>query len=151
MLISEICHTEVTTILQDQTIGEAVAGIMSSEHNGYIVINTQKKVVGVLSLQDIAAATIPQEFRDNPSLPLAMYKKGFFQEQCLLVKDKRVKEIMRTNYIQVTMTTNILAVTADFLENDLYIVPVLEEGNLVGIITRTEIKRALAKGMGLIS
>jgi predicted transcriptional regulator len=149
MLISEVYHPDVTTISQDNSIGEAVTGILDSDHNGYIVIDTNNNVVGVLSLQDIAAATIPQEFKDNPSLPLAMYKKGFFQEQCRAIKDEKVKDVMRTNFIQVSMNTNILAVTADFLKNDLYIVPVIEEGKLVGIITRTEIKKALAKGMGL--
>jgi predicted transcriptional regulator len=150
MLISELYHPDVTTINQDQTVEQAVQGIIKSDHNGYIVLDSKEKVVGVLSLQDIAAATIPKEFQSNPNLPLAMYKKGFFQEQCQAIKTVKVKEIMRKNFTQVSLTTNILAVTADFLKNDLYIVPVIENGKLLGIITRTEIKKALARGMGLV-
>ena len=40
-----------------------------------------------------------------------------------------------------------MAVTADFLKNDLYIVPVVEKGELLGVVTRSEIKKALAYGM----
>ncbi len=149
MLISEIYHKEAVTIKQDSTIESAITGLLQSIHNGYIVIDEKDRVTGVLSLQDIAAATVPQEFKENPSLSLAMYKKGFFHERCMEIKSKKVKQIMRTNYIQVGLSTNILAVTADFLKNDLYIVPVVEDGKLVGIITRTEIKKALALGMGL--
>jgi predicted transcriptional regulator len=150
MLISEIYHPDATTIDQDQTVEEAVKGILKSVHNGYVVVNSKNSVVGVLSLQDIATATVPLEFRSNPNLPLAMYKKGFFHEQCQTIKAKKVREIMRSNFTQVTLTTNILAVTADFLKNDLYIVPVIENNILKGIITRTEIKKALAIGMGLV-
>ncbi len=149
MLISDIYHPEVTTINEDQTIEMAVKGILNNDHNGYVVVDKNNKIVGILSLQDVAAATVPIEFQDNLNLSLAMYKKGFFHEQCRSIKGKKVKELMRTSYTQVTMSTNILAVTADFLKNDLYIVPVVENGKLVGIITRTEIKKALALGMDL--
>lgn len=47
----------------------------------------------------------------------------------------------------VSLHDNIMAITADFLKNDLYLVPVLENGQLVGVVTRTEIKKALLYGM----
>ncbi len=151
MIISEVYHPQVTTIKPDNTIAEALEGIIDSVHNGYIVTDNTDTVVGVLSLQDIAAAVVPDEFEENPNLSLAMYKKGFFHERCQEIKGKKVKEIMRTNFIKVTLNTNILAVTADFLKNDLYIVPVIDQNKLVGIVTRTEIKKALALGMSLRS
>lgn len=148
MLISEIYHPEPVTIDQNDRIESAVSRMLGHEYNGFIVVSGDK-VVGVLSLQDIAAATIPKEFQSNINLPLAMYKKGFFHERCRDVKQLQVKDVMRTSYTEVNLDTNILAVAADFLKNDLYIVPVFDGKKLVGIITRTEIKKALAKGMGL--
>jgi CBS domain-containing protein len=150
MLISEIYHPEPVTISQNETIESAIRQMYGHEYNGFVVVDDKGKVVGVLSLQDIAAATVPKEFQSNISLPLAMYKRGFFQERCGEVKKQKVKEIMRRNYTEVTLDTNILAVSADFLKNDLYIVPVFGEGKLLGIITRTEIKKALARGMEII-
>lgn len=148
MLISEIYHPEPQTISEDATVESALNMMRDTVYNGFVVVDAHKKVVGVLSLQDIAAATVPREFQTNTNLPLAMYKRGFFQERCREIKHKKVSELMRTNYTQVTLDTNIMAITADFLKNDLYIVPVFDNENLVGIITRTEIKKALALGMG---
>jgi CBS domain-containing protein len=79
-----------------------------------------------------------------------MYKEGFFKETCQAIKGKLVKEVMRKNILTVTPDTHIMVIMADFLKNDCYIVPVVEGGKLLGIVTRTEIKRALAEAMDLL-
>jgi CBS domain-containing protein len=150
MLIEKIYHPHPETVNENETIEHAVREMLTTPYNGFIVINNKDNVVGVLSLQDIAAAAVPDEFKTNISLPLAMYKKGFFRDICTELKDKKIKDIMRKTFTQVTPQTNILAVTADFLKNDLYIVPVIENNKLIGIVTRTEIKKALALEMGIL-
>ncbi len=149
MYISDIMHTNPKTIHQDATVEEAVKELLTDLFNGFIVLDDQKQVVGILSLQDIAAATIPEQFKNNIGMANAMYRHGFFRERCEEIKNKKVKELMRTDTIQADLTTNIMAITADFLKNDLYIVPVFDKGVLVGVVTRTEIKHALARGMHL--
>lgn len=115
--------------------------------NGLVVINSQKQVKGIVSLQDIAAATIPRQFRHNIRMAAAMYRPGFFTEMCQQLKDKPVSSVMRREFVTVSLDDNIMAVTADFLKNDLYIVPVIEKKQLVGIVTRSEIKKAIVYGM----
>ncbi len=115
--------------------------------NGLVVINGQKQVKGIVSLQDIAAATIPRQFRHNIRMAAAMYRPGFFTEMCQQLKDKPVSSVMRREFVTVSLDDNIMAVTADFLKNDLYIVPVIEKKQLVGIVTRSEIKKAIVYGM----
>lgn len=147
MLISEIYHPRPKTIKDTATVLEAVEELVHDDVNGLVVINKNEKVVGVLSLQDIAAATVPRQFKRNIRMASAMYKRGFFTEMCQTIKDWPVKEIMRREYVAVNFDDNIMAVTADFLKNDLYIVPVIQKGKLVGVVTRTEIKKALVYGM----
>lgn len=149
MLIGDIYHPHPQTIYDQTTIVAALKELIRDDVNGLIVLNNSKKVVGVLSLQDIAAATVPRQFRKNIGMAAAMYRKGFFTEMCQSIKDKTVKEIMRKDFVSVTLEDNIMAITADFLKNDLYIVPVMKDKKLVGVVTRTEIKAALAYGMGL--
>lgn len=151
MLISEIYHKRPKTLPQDATIHEAVEELIKDEVNALIIVNDQQKPLGVLSLQDIAAATVPRQFRKNVGIAAAMYKRGFFTEMCQEIKDKPVTTVMRKEFIKVSLEDNIMAVTADFLKNDLYIVPVVEKGKLLGIVTRTEIKKALHYGMRKIA
>ncbi len=147
MLISEIYHPHPKTILGSTTIESAVNELLTDEVNALIVVDDQKKILGVLSSQDIAAHTIPRQFRKNIRMAAAMYKHGFFTEMCQELKSMPVTKVMRKEFSTVDLHDNIMAVTADFLKNDLYIVPVIEKGKLLGVVTRTEIKKALQYGM----
>jgi len=147
MLISEIYHTQPRTISNLATIEEAVDELMKDEVNALMVMNNKEQIVGIISLQDIAAATIPRQFRRNVRMADAMYKRGFFTDMCQELKNTSITELMRKEYVVVNLHDNIMAVTADFLKNDLYIVPVVEKGKLLGVVTRTEIKKALQYGM----
>lgn len=149
MLIEDIYHPHAVTILDDATVHQALELCIKQKVNGLVVLNQQQQVVGVLSVQDIAAATIPNQFKQNLGMAAAMYKKGFFHEMCDEIKDLAVQKIMRKNFEYVNLRDNIMAITAEFLKNDLYIVPVIEKGELLGVVTRSEIKAALAYGMNL--
>lgn len=147
MLIKDIYHKNPITIKTTATIEEVVDVFIKNKINGLIVTNEAGLVKGVVSLQDIAAATIPRQFRDNIRMAAAMYRKGFFTQMCQQLMDKSVSSVMRKEFVSVGLEDNIMAVTADFLKNDLYLVPVIEDKKLIGIVTRSEIKKAIAYGM----
>lgn len=150
MLISEIYRKDPVTITDDCTVKDALKEIVKKRINGLIVLDKSgTKVVGVLAIQDIAAATIPRQMRNSLGMAAALYKKGFFHEMCHSIQDWPVRKIMRKDFEKVALDDHIMAITADFLHNDLYIVPVIEHNQLVGVVTRSEIKKALAYGMGI--
>lgn len=149
MLISEIYHRNVKTVRPETLIGEVIKRMREEETNGFVVTNAAGDALGIIALQDIAAATIPKEFRENRGMAQAMYRRGYFHESCKEIKKQKASALMRTDFVSVDLETNIMAITSDFLEHDLYIVPVIEKGKLLGIITRSEIKQALAIGMGI--
>jgi CBS domain-containing protein len=147
MLIHEIYHKDPVTVRENVSVRDALKTILHKRINGLVVVNALGAVVGVLAVQDIAGSTIPRQFKKNIHMAAAMYRQGFFSESCLAIQDDPVEKHMRKNFVSVTLKDNIMAITADFLQNDLYIVPVIEKGELIGVITRSEIKRALAYGM----
>jgi predicted transcriptional regulator len=153
VLIKDIYHQNPVTISSDLTVKEALQEINNKRINGLIVTDKKnpKKVIGVLAIQDIAAATVPRQFKKNLGMAAAMYKKGFFHEMCDEIKDQPVTKIMRKNFEWVSLDDHILAITAEFLRGDLYLVPVIENKELVGVVTRSEIKKALLFGMGITS
>jgi CBS domain-containing protein len=147
MLISEIYHPHPKTLPQTATVFEALQKLIKDRVNALVILNKNEKVVGVLSLQDIAAATVPRQFRKNIRMAAAMYKQGFFTDMCQQIKELPVSDIMRKEFVAVELDDNIMAVTADFLKNDLYVVPVMDGTKLLGVVTRSEIKKALLYGM----
>ena len=149
MLIHELYHPDPVTIREDVSIRDALSTIIHRKINGLVVIDKDSKVVGVLAIQDIAGATIPRQCKNNVQMASAIYRRGSFTESCEAIENDPVSKHMRRDFVTVGLHDNIMAVTADFLKNDLYIVPVIEKNKLVGIITRSEIKKALAYGMRL--
>lgn len=147
MLISEIYHAQPKTFAATATIQAALEELVRDRINALVIVDDHQSVLGVLSLQDIAAATVPGQFRKNIRMAAAMYKRGFFTEMCQQIKNEPVSSIMRRDFISVGLHDNIMAVTADFLKNDLYVVPVIQDKKLVGVVTRSEIKKALLHGM----
>jgi predicted transcriptional regulator len=147
MLIADIYRPHPKTFSYTATVFAALQELDKDEVNALIILDGKKKVVGVLSLQDVAAATVPRQFRKNVGMAAAMYKRGFFTDMCQDLKDVPVSAVMRKEFMVVSLHDNIMAITADFLKNDLYIVPVIEKGELIGVVTRSEIKKALLYGM----
>ena len=147
MLIEQIYNKHPRTISADKTIGEAIQSMFEQCCNGYIVVDHRDHVMGVLSLQDIAGKLLPPEFRDNANMTQAMYRKGFFVELCQEIRNKPITLVMRKDFVSVDLKANILMVLSDFLQNDLYIIPVIEQDHLIGVLTRTEVRKAIASGM----
>jgi CBS domain-containing protein len=149
MEVSIIYNKQPRVISGDKTVREALELMLANDHNSLAVTEPDNRLIGVLSLQDIAAATVPADMQERLSLAASMYKKEFFAEMCKEVGSRSVSEVMRTDFHTVSPASNIMEVAADFLEHDLYLVPVVENGVLVGVVSRSEIKRALALGMEL--
>ena len=149
MIIEQIYNRHITPVHDNITIKEALELFIVKDLNSVLVLNKHDKLIGILSLQDMAAAIVPAEMRDNPSLVEAMYKPNFFHEMSEAIKDKSIKDFMRTKFICVTPQTNVMAAAADFFVNDLYIIPVCENEKLVGIVTRSDIRQAFALAMGI--
>lgn len=148
MLIEEIYNKNAWTIAPDVTIKEAMETLIKDDSNGLIVVDGDK-IVGILAIQDIAGATIPKGFKENVSLASSMFKKGMFSEICKDLAKKKVRDLMRTDFLSVKLDSNIFSVMSDFLKNDLYIVPVVKGNKLLGVVARNDIKRAMATEMDI--
>jgi CBS domain-containing protein len=148
MLIKEYYHRDLFTIPPTFTIAEVIKMMFERKCNGFVVVENEKPI-GIISMQDIAAAVVPEESVENPNIAKAMYKDGFFDERVAEIKDHLVTTIMRKEFEVVDIADNTLSILADFLQNDLYIVPIVSEDKLVGIVTRSDVKKAFAKAIGL--
>jgi len=152
MIVNDIYNSHIDPIHEDMTVRDAVAILLKARHNGVLVLDERHELIGIFCIQDVVAAVVPEEMRENINLANAMYKSGFFEERCAHIKDKKVKHLMRTEFFRITRETNIMALAAEFLNTDLYMFPVMEkEGSnkVVGVITRSEVKKALAAGMDI--
>ncbi len=141
--ISEIMDKDVYTVHESATVGDVLRVLVEKKASGVPIINDEKRVVGFISDGDIMKFIAKQDPRiiDMTSFITVWYDTESF--------DKKLDDLMDLNVMELA-TTKVISVDADFEIDEvakvlgkkkIKKVPVLENGILVGIVSRTNIIR----------
>jgi tRNA nucleotidyltransferase (CCA-adding enzyme) len=115
----ELMSSPVRTIRPDTTIQEAQRILLRYGHSGLSVVDAEGALAGIISRRD---------------LDIALHH-GF--------SHARVKGYMTTNLKTITPDTPLTEIESLMMTYDIGRLPVLEGGQLVGIVTRTDVLRQL--------
>ncbi|MEH2161410.1 MAG: CBS domain-containing protein [Nostoc sp.] len=115
----DLMSSPVRTILPETTIAEAQRILLRYGNSGLSVVDTQGQLVGIISRRDIDIA-LHHGFSHAP-----------------------VKGYMTTNLKTITPDTTLPQIESLMVTYDIGRLPVLENGQLVGIVTRTDVLREL--------
>ncbi|MEH1889284.1 MAG: CBS domain-containing protein [Nostoc sp.] len=115
----DLMSSPVRTILPETTIAEAQRILLRYGQSGLSVVDAQGQLVGIISRRDIDIA-LHHGFSHAP-----------------------VKGYMTTNLKTITPDTTLPQIESMMVTYDIGRLPVLENGQLVGIITRTDVLREL--------
>ncbi|MEH1795488.1 CBS domain-containing protein [Nostoc sp.] len=115
----DLMSSPVRTILPETTIAEAQRILLRYGHSGLSVVDTQGQLVGIISRRDIDIA-LHHGFSHAP-----------------------VKGYMTTNLKTITPDTTLPQIESLMVTYDIGRLPVLENGQLVGLVTRTDVLREL--------
>jgi len=118
----ELMSSPVRTIRPETTIGEAQRILLRYGHSGLSVVDAEGQLVGIISRRDIDIA-LHHGFSHAP-----------------------VKGYMTTNLRTITPDTTLPEIEVLMVTYDIGRLPVLENGQLVGIVTRTDVLRELHQG-----
>ena len=112
-----------TMVNPEQSLATAVQTLLEYKQSAAPVVNAQQQLVGLLSEADCMRATLVQ---------------GYFNEGATLVKDQ-----MTATPETVSPEEELSSVSDIFLKNSRRLMPVVEAGVLVGIVSRQDILKAL--------
>ncbi|WP_414527156.1 CBS domain-containing protein [Nodularia chucula] len=115
----DLMSSPVRTIRPDTTISQAQSILLRYGHSGLSVVDTQGKLVGIISRRDIDIA-LHHGFSHAP-----------------------VKGYMTTKVKTITPDTILPQIESLMVTHDIGRLPVLANGQLVGIVTRTDVLREL--------
>jgi tRNA nucleotidyltransferase (CCA-adding enzyme) len=115
----DLMSSPVRTILPETTIAEAQRILLRYGHSGLSVVDTQGQLVGIISRRDIDIA-LHHGFSHAP-----------------------VKGYMTRNLKTITADTTLPQIESLMVTYDIGRLPVLENQQLVGIVTRTDVLREL--------
>lgn len=129
MKVAELMRTDVKTISPEATIAEAVETLADEHISGVPVVDKHGRVLGVLTSTDILEAEAEAA---GPA------------ERERLFDDTTVSELMTPTPRMVTLDTDIREAAQQMLYLDVHRLFVEEGGRLVGVVSQSDLVRALA-------
>lgn len=145
----EIMRPEVITISEDASVQDLAALLAKKKISGAPVVDGQHRVVGIVSEGDLVSQDADIHFPHYIELLgniiyLESVKK--YEEKLEKAAASSVRDIMTTDVVTVQKDAELHEIATLMTERQVNRVPVLDGDILVGIITRADVVRAMARG-----
>ena len=131
MHVAELMRTDVVTIRDDASIADAVVALSDEHISGLPVLNGSRRLVGVFSASDVLSA-----LAENPG---AEERGGLFESAT-------VADLMTTLPATITPDVGVKEAAQQMLYLGVHRLFVEEGGELVGVISTSDIVRAVGVG-----
>ncbi|CAH8193576.1 MULTISPECIES: CBS domain-containing protein [Vibrio] len=125
--VKDYMTLQAVTFKPEMSLTAALDKVIRSDHLGGPVINDQEQVIGFLSEQDLLDKLV---------------KVSYFCQDTHLVSD-----CMHPDVLSVGPDTSIIELADMMKVGKPKVYPVIDQGKLVGIITRRDVLRALGKNL----
>ncbi len=126
----DFMRTEVHTVTPELSLDEVVESLLSHQVSNAPVVEVRdgkKFLVGFISERDCLDQLSNEMFYGDPMPP------------------QSVKTMMRRHPICVSSDTELFALVSTFISHRIRHLPVVDDGELLGIVSRSEILKALQK------
>ena len=131
MKVADIMQSAVRTVVSDTPVSEVVVSLADARVTGLPVVDARERVIGVVSSTDLIAAQA--ETRSAA-------------EREILLEQTPVRDIMTPKPLMIESTAQVQEAARHMLYVEVRRLFVEEDGVLVGVISHTDIVRAVATG-----
>ncbi len=125
IFVTDYMNNNPSAVSIETNVRDAVELMLKHKITGVPVIDTDKKLVGYLSEQDCIEE---------------MLNDAFYCEE-----PAAVSKVMQTELLTVTPTTSIVELAQTIIKNRPKNYPVIDDGKLVGLISRSQVLQALVE------
>lgn len=150
MRVAEIMSKEVVTVGPDTTI-EEVAGLLTGKNiSGVPVVDEDGKLKGIVTQKDLLYKDMEPRFPAVVELLGGLiYLKGVhkYNEELKKLVATKVEDIMTKEVVTVREDARVEDVARLMVEKGINRVPVVRDGNMVGIVGRGDVVKYIAKGL----
>ncbi|MBU1032472.1 MAG: CBS domain-containing protein [Patescibacteria group bacterium] len=138
MKVRDAMLTDVYTIPSSSTYEAAAKFIYSRNISGVCVLDEEGKLVGILSEKDLFKVLYPLygSYYKNPEIYTDFSER---ESKAFEIKDNPISQYMSGAVITIEPETHILVAGARMLAERIHRMPVVEDGKLVGVLTRSRV------------
>src|SRR5574337_532557 len=145
MFASEIMSSPVKTIGPDATIEEVIALLLSTRVSGLPVTDGDGKLVGLVSEGDFLHRAELGTAKRKARWIEFLLGPGEIAESYVLSHGRKIRDVMTRDVATVTEAASVNEVVEVMERRKVKRLPVVSGDRVVGIITRTDLLRALSK------
>lgn len=148
MLVQDIMQTNVITISPDATIKEISKTLVQNNISGVFVVDANNKLLGVVSEGDLLhKETNPRPPGAFGLLGAIIYYRGVKQYESDFKKliALQASEIMTSDIIKISPEEKIEEAASLMVNKQIKRLPVMMDGEILGIVTRQDIIKTLMK------
>ncbi|MTB51412.1 CBS domain-containing protein [Lewinella sp. W8] len=127
--VSKIMSTDLMSVNVTQSLRQ-VDEMIRGEHIRHVPVVSGKRIIGMLSKTDLQKISFVNTV-DGDGLTMAMYD------------NLTIDQVMTTDVVTVDKNDTILDVAVILSKNEFHALPVTENGELVGIVTTTDLIKYL--------
>jgi len=144
MKIRQVMKKRVITVKTGDTLEKIAKMLFDHDISGVLVLNGEKKLVGLISEKDIYRQIYPnpRDFNSNPELFLDHEE---MEEKVKEVRNLKAEDFMRHNVVVLGSEDPIMKAGALMLAHGVNRLPVMDGDKIVGIVSRRDIYRAIFK------
>jgi len=148
MRVKDIYSNKVFSCGPKTTLRKAVELMVHNNTNTLLVVDDAGKFLGLVTSKEIILAILPDFLEDVQIAALA--QEGTFATFTKQAENLTVDTFMNTRISQVKLETLVVKVAANVLHQNESRLPVVDdEGKVIGVVTRTQIKNAVANVLGI--
>jgi len=144
--VKDIMTKELITISPDTEIVQATKLLLENRINGIPVTDETGKLVGILCQSDLIAQQkklpIPSFFTFLDGL-ITLTSMKQIEKQVQKIAAITVAQAMTPNPVTVQPETDIETVAALMVDNNFHTIPVMDKGELVGIVGKEDVLKTL--------
>ncbi len=147
MLIKDIMTKDVITVSPVTSVHKLAELFVEKNITGAPVVDDYGKLLGIANEEDIVyqdKKIDPQTFVDL-TMGVLTFRMDRYEEEIKKIKANKVLDIMKKDILTVSPGMTVEDVATMMIEKQIYYFPVVEDNKLVGVVTKRDIVRSIAK------
>jgi CBS domain-containing protein len=144
MKVKDIMTKDVVSVKEGATLKEVNSILVKNDISGLPVVDEGGRVIGVITEDDLIRAILPS-YQEITSEEMFLQDAENIEKNASEASKRRVKDIMSKNPITVDEEMPVMKAGAIMLARKVKRLPVVRDGKLVGVVSRTNITQHMLK------
>jgi len=145
MNASDVMVDQVITIRPDSSVQDAAAALVANQISAMPVTDADRRLLGIISEADLLRRPETQTERRRSKWLEWLTSAEILAEEYVKTHSRRVSDVMTRNVIVAQPGTPLREIATLLEQNRIKRVPIVDDGVLVGLVSRADLVRAFVR------